>query len=103
MLHEEDYSVSGHKNFFHFLTHDKHIVQIYYYLNIYHPQDRHCGIFINFVKIPGAGLKPNQKQRNFKDSLNMKTEYSSLMTDAVELKKKHLSYIQFAHVISLLK
>ena len=35
ILQEEDYSVSGHENFFHRLNHDKHIVQIYYYLNIY--------------------------------------------------------------------
>ena len=56
MLQEEDYSVSAHENFFHCLTHDKHIVLIYYYLNIILLRTD-SGIFSNFVKILGAGPK----------------------------------------------
>ena len=40
MLQEEVYSVSGHENFFSCLIHNKHIVQIYSYPNIYPPQNR---------------------------------------------------------------
>ena len=60
----EDYNVSGYDNFFHCLTHDKHIVQIYYYPNIYPPQDTDTGIFSDFVKILGAVPKLKNNQRN---------------------------------------
>ena len=47
------------------------------------------GTFSNFV---GAGQTSNISRAIPKDSLTMKTEHSSLMADAVELKSKRLSY-----------
>ena len=47
------------------------------------------GTFSNFV---GAGQTSNISRAIPKDSLTMKTEHSSLMADAVELKNKRLSY-----------
>ena len=50
------------------------------------------GVFNNFVKTLELVLSRNINRETRKDSLTMKTEHNSLMTDVVKLKNNHLSY-----------
>ena len=51
------------------------------------------GVFNNFVKTLELVLSRNISRGTFKDSLTMKTEHNSLMTDAVKVKNNHLLYL----------
>ena len=61
----------------------------YVTIRIFIPLSTDTGTFSNFV---GAGPTSNISRAIPKGSLTMKTEQSSLMADAVELKNKRLSY-----------
>ena len=91
MLQEEDYSVSRHENFFHRLTHYKHIINIslFKYLSFSLQTLVFSAILLRFLElVPSRTIRKAAR----KDSLTRKAEHSYLMNVAVELKNNHLPY-----------